>query len=112
MERNPMDYAQGDRPDASGLDRLAIAIHRLATVLESAAAAGLGVEHKPRYKAGPQSDSGLVDEAVMAARLGIKTRTLAKYRRQGKLPGCWIRNGRQIRWRTTETLQAWERGLP
>ena len=111
MEREPVHDAQGDRPDASGLDRLAAAIHRLADVLESRPVAGLGGDQNRPYKAAPKVDSSLVDERAMADRLGIKTRTLAKYRRQGRLPGCWIRNGKSIWWRVPETTQAWSRGI-
>lgn len=111
VTHNCVDYVQGDRFDSSGIGRLATAIHRLADVLEATVAMGLGGEHKPRYKAAPKSDSGLVNEAAMAAQLGIPAKTLADYRREGRLAKCWIRNGKRVLWRQSETLAAWERGI-
>lgn len=103
---NAANLANGD-----GLGTLVSALNRLADVLEGQFAGGLGGEQKPLYKAAPRSDGNLVEEPAMANQLGIPVRTLSKYRRQGRLPGCWIRNGKRILWRARETVALWERGI-
>jgi len=55
--------------------------------------------------------ANLVDEMTMAAQLGIPAKTLADYRREGRLPKCWIRNGKRVLWRVKETVTAWENGI-
>lgn len=64
---------------------------------------------EPRYE--PPGVDGLVDEATMAKKLDIPKRTLAQYRRDGRFPNCWVKNGRSVRWRVAETLEAWKRGI-
>jgi hypothetical protein len=96
----------------SSLDRLAMAIERLAAALEAFGARGQGLgESRPSGYPVQLSEIGLVDEKAMALSLGLSKRTLADYRRRGRLGGCWIRNGRHIRWRVAQTLSAWERGI-
>ena len=92
------------------IERLTAAIERLASAIQNLAPGGLGERGKPRYPV-CAADDGLVSEAAMAVKLGIPPRTLARYRRQGRLPGCWIRNGKRIRWRTAEALDAWRKGI-
>jgi len=48
---------------------------------------------------------------TMAAQLGIPAKTLADYRREGRLPKCWIRNGKRVLWRVKETVTAWGNGI-
>ena len=95
-----------------GLEGLIASINRLAAVGERIAASleGLGDAPKIRYPVPPVAD-GFVDEATMAKQLGIPTRTLAKYRRAGKFTGCWVQNGRRVRWTVSRTVQAWKRGI-
>ena len=92
------------------LNRIADGIDRLITVIEKRSNAGLGGAAEPRYTR-PPGDSGLTDERSMAGILGISSRTLARYRRDGRLPGCWVRNGGRIWWRVAETREAWARGI-
>ena len=96
-------------PIADGLIRLAASLDRLTTVLESRQG-GLGESMKPLYTRPPEPP-GLVDEKTMAAVLNISNRTLGQHRRDGRLPGCWVRNGGRISWRVAETREAWERGI-
>ena len=70
----------------------------------------LGESCPPGYPV-RSDDNGLVDEETMAKMLDLSKRTLADYRRRGRFAGCWIRNGRHIRWRVAQTLSAWERGI-
>ena len=94
---------------ADALYRIAQGVGRLAAALENLWG-GLGDPVNTRYTSPPQA-SGLVDEKTMAATLGISNRILGKYRREGRLPGCWIRNGGRIHWRVAETLETWKRGI-
>ena len=87
------------------IDRLTGAVERLGDVIE-----GLGPVGNSRYTS-LKDARDLADEPTMAEMLRIKRRTLAKYRRQGKLPACWIKNGRQVRWHVYDTLEAWKRGV-
>ena len=89
--------------------RCVATLEKLIGILENRLDA-LGVEATSRYTARPDLRIGLVDEPAMAHQLGISIRTLARYRREGHLPGCWIRNGKHVRWRTAETLAAWQKG--
>ena len=95
----------------AGLADLTTAVHRLADLLERSVPEGLGDEQEPLYNAAPSLSDEMVDEATMAEQLDIPERTLGKYRRQGKFPGCWLKNGRRIRWRIYQTTEAWKRGI-
>ena len=64
-----------------------------------------------RYPVRSTDDDEVVDELAMAKLLDIPTRTLARYRREGRTPGCWLKNGRRIRWHVAPTLEAWQRGI-
>ena len=90
---------------------LAAAVNRLADIWETSCSEGLGGGDKPRYKPGPLAKVETMNEASMAKELGIPKRTLGKYRRQGRFPGCWLKNGRRVCGRPTETLEAWRRGI-
>lgn len=95
------------------IDRLIETQQRIATALEEISSAlrkGLGGGQHPAY---PDGDglSDLITESEMAVLLDRNPRTLAKYRRAGKFPGCWIRNGRSTLWRKQPTLMAWREGL-
>lgn len=70
----------------------------------------LGVSEGTRYTRPPEP-SGLEDEKTMAGLLHISDRTLGRHRRNGRLPGCSIRNGGRILWKVAETREAWERGI-
>lgn len=72
---------------------------------------GLGKLLESRYSTFVQATDEMFDEQSMAKQLGITQRVLAQHRKNGKMPGCWIRNGRQILWHTNETLEAWKRGI-
>lgn len=91
---------------------LVTAIEKATRVLEQIDLAKLGGGHKPLYKAAPLQEAGILDEAQMASMLSIPKKTLGNYRRQGKLPGCWLRNGKHTLWRVEPTLTAWKQGLP
>lgn len=88
------------------MDALHAAILQLTEILK-----GLGRDLKSRYSTPIAKTSEVQDEESMAKRLGITRRVLALHRKNGKLPGCWIRNGRQTRWHVRETLEAWKRGI-
>lgn len=86
---------------------------RIATALEGICLAltkGLGEGHHLGY---PDHDclSELVDEKTMAEMLTIPRRTLAYHRDQGRLPGCWVKNGRRILWHVGATKEAWKMGI-
>ena len=70
----------------------------------------LPVRGDSRYRL-QSTDDEVVDEATMAQLLDIPPRTLARYRREGRIPGCWLKNARRIRWRVAPTLDAWQRGI-
>ena len=88
------------------IDALHAAILELTEILK-----GLGRDLEPRYSTSAAETSGMLDEESMANRLGITRRVLARHRKNGKLPGCWIMNGRQTRWHVHETMEAWKRGI-
>ncbi len=94
----------------AGIHRLADSIDRLTTAVEARNNARLGDPADPRYTRSPDA-SGLTDERTMAGILGISHRTLARYRRDGRLPGCWVRNGRPVFWHADETVAAWRKGV-
>ncbi len=91
------------------IEELTAALNRLAVVIERQAG-GLGVAENSRYTTPPES-LGLVDEKTMAAVLNTSHRTLGKHRRDGRLPGCSLRNGGRILWRVEETVAAWRKGI-
>jgi hypothetical protein len=91
-------------------ERLITAIERLAAAIEIIAPGGLGDMRESRYPECP-IDRGFVSEVAMAELLDIPARTLGKHRRGGKFSGCWIRNGKRIRWRVAATLETWRRGI-
>ena len=72
---------------------------------------GLGQVAESRYSTGMQTAEDMLDEQSMAQRLGISRRVLAEHRKNGKLRGCWVKNGRQIRWHVHETMDVWKRGI-
>ncbi len=90
---------------------LATAINRLAKVIEKHGLRELGGKSESLYKAAPEAEPEMTDEVTMAAQLSIPARTLGSYRRKGKFPGCWIRNGKRIRWRVDQTVASWKRGI-
>ena len=97
----------------NGIQLLVDAQQRIALALERIAAAltkSLGERQIPGYP-DDERPSGLIAEQEMAALLDRSPRTLAKYRRAGKLPGCWVRNGRTTLWKKEATLGAWQEGL-
>ena len=89
------------------IDRLAVAIEHHAR----ASAQALGPAAEPRYTRRPDTDSDLVDEKTMAKILTIPRRTLAYHREQGRLTGCWVKNGRRILWHVDATQETWKRGI-
>lgn len=88
------------------IDALHAAILELTEILK-----GLGRDLEPRYSTSAAETNDMMDEREMADQLGITRRVLGKYRKSGKLPGCWIKNGRQTRWHVHETMEAWKRGI-
>jgi len=93
-------------------DRLIDAINRLAAAVEQLDCSHdqLGEVLPGRYTR-VQDEFDLVSEGEMAARLGLNPRALAKHRRSGKLPGCWVKNGRRVLYHVEQTHAAWKRGL-
>ncbi len=90
---------------AGGISRLAVAIERSNKQAELALSPE--ISDAGTCRTGPQ----LASERDMAGLLNIKPRTLANYRRTGRLPGCWVRNGRRILWRVDATVAAWKKGI-
>lgn len=85
------------------------AIERLVqSISEHMKKPGLGESTEPLY---PGPANRLVTERAMAEALSVSPRTLGNYRRQHRLPGCWIRNGRRVLWRYQETLELWMEGI-
>ena len=97
--------------DLEQIDSLTSAINRLADAMERHCESGLGGVDGSLYKAAPQNEAELVDEATMAEKLNIPVRTLGNHRRAGKFPNCWIRNGKHIRWHVSQALELWQRGI-
>jgi hypothetical protein len=99
-------------PNSRMIGDLTVALNRLATVVEDALQQylTLGQTGTPRYTHGA-ADQGIVGEKKMAELLGISPRTLAEHRRRGRLPGCWVKNGRRVCWMPGKTLEAWKRGI-
>lgn len=89
------------------IENLTSAVLRLAAAVESMCE-GLGVQPEPRYTL---SVPEFVGEEEMARMLGIPRRTLADHRKQGRLPGCWVKNGRRIFWLPKATEDAWRQGV-
>ena len=89
------------------IDGLHAAILQLTEILKGP----VGQVAELRYRTGTQTTDDMLGEVAMAERLGITPRVLAKHRKAGRLPSCWVRNGRQIRWHVHETLVAWKRGV-
>ena len=98
--------------DTTEIAELTAAIYRLAQVVEKSGLPGLGGLREPLYKPVPTMETDMVSEQAMATTLGIPVRTLGRYRRQGKLPNCWIKNGKRVRWRVPQTTEAWRKGIP
>jgi hypothetical protein len=94
------------------VERLITAIERLAGALEGATT-GNGQALPDRSTAAQETGEtvGLMNEAKMAKHLNIPKRSLGQYRRQGRLPGCWLKNGKRVYWRPAETVEAWRRGI-
>jgi len=94
-------------------DKLTAGVNRLAQAIEDASSllSKLGLGEQPRYNSDGSEDSNPVDEATMAKKLDIPKRTLGQYRRDGRFPNCWVKNGRSVRWRVAETLEVWKRGI-
>jgi len=99
-----------DGHDSWPFGDLAELLRHLADALE-AHNSGLGQPGDTRYTRPTEDHDQLVDEATMAAKLGISRRTLAQHRRHGRLPGCWVRNGRKVLWLFEETMETWRRGI-
>ena len=94
------------------IERLAIAIEKLAAAIESRHGdTELGGGKEPRYTRIASATPDLASERAMAELLRISERTLAEHRRRGRLPNCWVRNGRRISYRVAVTLAAWDRGI-
>lgn len=64
-----------------------------------------------RYTSVTESNQQLVGESEMASILSISRRTLAHHRKSGRFPNCWLKNGKRVFWRETETVEAWNRGI-
>ena len=94
----------------SRVEQLVLALNRLAVSLDRAVE-GVAPAIDRRYKGVSEANRDLVSEKEMAALLDIKPRTLAGYRRKGKFPGCWVKNGKRVQWRVDDTLAAWSRGI-
>ena len=97
------------------IDRLTAAINRLAAAIEQGTSPrldALGGSQGTRYTCVGTELSPMMTEQHMAAVLGIKPRTLGDYRRRGKLPGCWVKNGKRVCYYRDETCAAWKKGLP
>lgn len=88
------------------IDRLTCAVERLGIAVEA-----LGPLARSRYTNTPESNGDLVDEGTMAEMLKIKRRSLGEHRRKGKLPSCWLKNGRRVFWNVSDTLEAWKQGI-
>lgn len=96
----------------SDIQRLTEAVNRLADVMERLPATNEELAHSGDSRYVPGSSMGtMLNEEAMAGLLEIRKRKLAEYRRQGKLPGCWVKNGRRVRWNVRRTLEAWQRGV-
>jgi len=96
------------------IDRFITAIDRLASAIESFTSAqkGLGGTANTRYTHKENEESSdSATEQEMAEKLGIPQRTLGNYRRQGRIPNCWVRNGGRIVWKVAESQAAWDRGI-
>ena len=89
------------------IDNLTSAVLRLAAAVETMQIR-LGVPAESRYTPPPPE---LVGEAEMATMLGIPRRTLTDHRKLGRLPGCWVKNGRRILWLVETTKDAWREGI-
>lgn len=89
--------------------RIADALDRLSEGIEQQNNR-LGDDEGTRYTSPPEP-SRLVDEKTMAEILTIPRRTLAYHRDQGRLPGCWVKNGRRILWHVEATREAWKKGI-
>ena len=113
LGRAPSGVCQPGTIEVSGLSDLTAALHRLADVLQQGVLGAHGESFAKLHPDSlPEADMTLVDESSMAEQLDIPARTLAHYRRRGRFPGCWLRNGRRILWRVEPTLAAWEKGIP
>ncbi len=96
---------------AAATERQAQATEQLVRVMSAALKkSGLGGATETLYTRPPEA-SDMVDEKTMAAALAIPRRTLAYHRDRGKLPGCWVKNGRRILWHVEATKEAWKKGI-
>ena len=103
---NRLNLISGEIP----IKDLATAINRLAAAIErSCSDEELAGERHTRYTCG--DGPSLITEPEMAQSLRMKSRTLANHRRQGRFPGCWIRNGRRILWLVEPTVASWQKGI-
>lgn len=95
------------------LVQLTAALHRVASALESekATRGEFALCRTQRYTQGADDQSGVVSEETMAKLLGISRRTLAEHRRNHRLDGCWVRNGRRYFWDVAATRAAWQKGI-
>lgn len=95
------------------LTDLVAAVSRLANAIERADSrhASLGPDHDSRYTSVSDVTNDTVDERTMASLIGVTKRMLGEHRRRGRLPGCWVRNGRLICWMPEQTKRAWKRGI-
>jgi len=100
-------------PDTKQIDQMILAINNLASAIERSALGSKNIAHEAtsRYNGDTEATSGIVTEADMAQVLRMKPRTLGHHRRQGRFPGCWIRNGRRILWLVEATVAAWQKGI-
>jgi hypothetical protein len=92
---------------AQQIQDLTIAVLRLAAAVEQLCSR-LGVPSESRYTP-PVPE--LIGEQEMASMLGVPRRTLAEHRKSGRLPGCWVKNGRRIFWLPEATKNAWREGV-
>ena len=103
------------RPGAGSVPALLHSIAQLTDTLDALRAAIEGaavpVRGEPRYTCAVDTPREIVGEKEMAEKLNITRRSLAGYRRRGKLPGCWFKNGKRVQWRVGPTLEAWNRGI-
>lgn len=107
-----MEMQRNRTINVAGLADLTAAICRLVDLLDATGCHRLGGDQKPLYNTAPPQEAEIVDEVEMAKLIGIPSKTLSNYRRKGKFPGCWHRNGKRILWRVEPTVAAWGRGIP
>ena len=98
-------------PSAEQFERLISEVRHLAETIEGFKKTLLTVFNPGKMVYNNTEPDDLANETSMANKLSIPPRTLARYRREGKFPECWIKNGKRILWKVTETFDVWRRGI-